>query len=468
MSRLSPYTVKTSRAKALSQYVIPFALMSVSFSSLAEGEQNRRPVAEPKTDSYFSAVPEQEWGIAAVTRLASIPYSNEVGDRSVGTFVPMLFFKNDYVFVNGIEFGAHLYQPDDELFELNVLTRMRFVDIPASYQNGYEGDTSDIGFQLHYRLDDIWTTDVEFMSDSRFNWHSNATMKGQFESGDWQFTPNVTLRYKSDDFNSVYYGFSNYDFGQKIDAGIDATVGVEARYHVFSNLYLLGSTAVTVLDSNAYKSNTVQDRYQGEMYLGFGFFNNKDQPPKAELSNPRYVRVAHGWGTPSNIGDIFKLNSEKDEYNNQLTSVFYGHPLTDELFNHPVDIYLTPGLVHHWSSEVQSSSTEYVIAIKAYYTLNWPTKWRFGIAEGLSYIDSVTYIEGSEMEEKNKVPSKLLNYLDFSFDVNVGDLFNQNDLNNLWLGYSVHHRSAIFEKSSQYGRIKGGSNYNTVYLQFDF
>lgn len=45
---------------------------------------------------------------------------------------------------------------------------------------------------------------------------------------------------------------------------------------------------------------------------------------------------------------------------------------------------------------------------------------------------------------------------------------NANDLNNVWIGYSLHHRSAIFEKASQYGRIKGGSNYNTLYLQVDF
>ncbi|WP_410963908.1 hypothetical protein, partial [Salmonella sp. ZJHZ20_0162] len=82
--------------------------------------------------------------------------------------------------------------------------------------------------------------------------------------------------------------------------------------------------------------------------------------------------------TPSNIGEIFSFEREKDPYDNQLTSLFYGHPLTDELFGFPLDIYLTPGLVHHWSSSVQSASTEYVMAIKAYYTVNWPTTWRFG------------------------------------------------------------------------------------------
>ncbi|POB72183.1 MltA-interacting MipA family protein, partial [Vibrio vulnificus] len=132
------------------------------------------------------------------------------------------------------------------------------------------------------------------------------------------------------------------------------------------------------------------------------------------------------------------------------------------------DLYLHSGIAHHWSSEVQSSSTETVVSIKAYYTFNWPTQWRFGVAEGMSYIDNITYIEKSEMERKGYTPSHLLNYLDFSFDVNVGDLVGKNDWKNVWFGYSLHHRSAIFEKASQFGRIKGGSNYNTVYLQFDF
>ncbi|MGF1720626.1 MipA/OmpV family protein [Vibrio kyushuensis] len=444
------------------------SMFAVSMPSLAETETNSRPSTEVEEASVFAPVAEQEWGLAAMTRLSSIPYYNDVGDRSVGSFVPMMFFKNDYVFIEGTEFGAYLYQPEDERVEVNALLRMRFVDIPATYQNGYEGDTADLGAQVSYQLDDIWAMDFEFMTDSRFNWHSNATIHGVFESGDWEIKPKATVRYKSKDFNSVYYGFSNYEFGNDVSAGVDAQVGIGARYHVISNLYLLGSTAVTRLDDNAYESAAVKDRYQGELYLGFGFFNDKAKAPKSELTNKRYIRVAHGWATPSNIGDIIKFNSEKDEHNNQLSSVFYGHPLTDELFGIPLDIYLTPGLVHHWSSDVQSSSTEYVAAIKAYYTVSWPTKWRFGVAEGLSYIDNVTYIEGTEMVEKDKVPSKLLNYLDFSFDVNIGDLFNQNDLNNMWLGYSIHHRSAIFEKSSQYGRIKGGSNYNTIYVQFDF
>lgn len=410
---------------------------------------------------------EQEWGLAAMYRVASIPFVSQDGDQSVSTFVPMMFLENEYVFVHGLEGGVHLYDWQQEQFELNLLTRMRFVDIPASVQNAEQGDTADYGFQLKYQFDDQWHVNTELMTDDELRFHTNLTVRGEFDKGDWLFKPFATLRYKDADFNSQYFAF-NESTGEKIGGGVDAKIGLDVRYHVASNLYLLGSTSVTRLDDNAYDSLAVEDRYQGEVYVGFGFFNDKSKEYKSELSNRPYLRVAHGWGTPSNIGDIFTLNIEKDPFNNQLSSVFYGHPLTDELFGYPLDIYFTPGIVHHWSSEVQSSSTEFVAAIKAYVTIEWPIDWRLGIAEGLSYVDNITYIEQSEMDRKGYNASNLLNYLDFSVDVNVGQLFNQPEWENMWFGYSLHHRSAIFEKASQFGRIKGGSNYNTIYLQYEF
>ncbi|MEZ8104021.1 MipA/OmpV family protein [Vibrio cortegadensis] len=410
---------------------------------------------------------EQEWGIAAMYRTTSIPFDTAGGDQTVSTFVPMMFFENEYVFVDGIEGGVFLYNSEESDWRVSALTRMRFIDIPQSAQNANEGDTADFGVQLQYIIDDTWSFDSELMTDDDLHFHSNFRLNGQYEFGDWELSPRATIRYKDADFNSQYYAFKDVT-GESIGAGIDVNLGIDIRYHVISNLYLLGSTSVTRFDDNAFNSSIVEDRYQGEFYLGFGFFNDKTAPKKPELSNKPYLRVAHGWATPSNIGDIMKLNSEKDKYNNQLTSVFYGHPLTDEVFGVPIDIYFTPGIAHHWSSKVQSGSTEYIAAIKAFYTFDWPIKWRFGVAEGLSYIDSITYIEQTEMDEKGYTASHLLNYLDFSFDINVGDAVNQSDLENVWFGYSLHHRSAIFENASQFGRIKGGSNYNTIYIQYEF
>ncbi|MGR5250773.1 MipA/OmpV family protein [Vibrio astriarenae] len=428
--------------------------------------------AETESRSPFSLERENEhqtWGVSAQYRIATTPYDLDQSDSSTGSFIPLLHFENDYFFVDGVSAGYKAFEQGKWSF--NAISRLRFIDLPEDLQHEYGGARVDLGGVLGYQLTDATKTELELLSDSNGNIHGNWRIFTEYSGESWWFKPSVTLRYKSADFNSHYYAVEDLT-NERIGAGIDANIGIEGRYHLASNLYLMGSTSLTVLDDNAYQSQAVDSHTQGEVYVGFGFFNEPKQTRRSDVKAKPYVRVAHGWGTISNMGDILlRWDVEKDEYNNQMTSVFYGHPVSDTLFGLPLEIYFTPGIGHHWSSEVQGHSTEYIAAVKAYYTFQWPFKWRFGVAEGLSWVDRTTYLEYVDMiddKEDYTTPSRLLNYLDISFDFNLGDAFNNSDWNDVWLGYTLHHRSAIFEQSAQYGRMKGGSNYNMVYLQFDF
>ncbi|GAD88734.1 hypothetical protein VHA01S_009_00210 [Vibrio halioticoli NBRC 102217] len=411
--------------------------------------------------------PEQTWGLAGVVRSASIPYVNDLDledSERVSTFIPMLYFENEYVYVKGLTMGAYLYNPEQSPWNVSVLGRIRFVDIPAEIQNKYGADTLDLGLRAEYQFNEQWFAYTEAMSDTDGYWYTTLGAEANYKFGGLTLEPHASLRFKSSDFNTYYYALNTQD----IDAGVDTFVGIRGYYHVVSNLYLLGAVNAQILDSNARSTSLIDEQIQTEYYLGVGFFNDPDKERKSHLSNKPYLRIAHGWGTPSNLGDIISGDIEDDPYNSQLTSLFYGYPLTDNLFGLPLDIYLTPGFAWHWSHADQASSQEYVLAIKAYYTVTWPFDWRIGIAEGMSYTSKINSLEQNEFDDKGYEPNNFLNYLDFSLDANLGSLFNARSMDNVWLGYSIHHRSAIFEKSSQYGRIKGGSNYNSVYVQFDF
>lgn len=409
----------------------------------------------------------QSWGIAAAERVASMPFATERETDTVNSFVPLLFFENDLVFLRGTEGGIYLFNDAEIPIQISGLTRLRFVDIPTKAQDASQADPIDYGLQLRYRQPRLGTVDFEVMSDRKYRLHGNIRLKGVYAVGNWTLSPSLTVRYKDSDFNTAYYTLADIH-APDIGGGVDVSAGMDARYRVGANVHLLGGFSITRLDHQAYQVPSVKDRYTGEVFFGLGFFENQSSVHESALTNARYLRIAHGWATPSNLGDIVTLKTEKDPHHNQLTSFFYGHPLVDDLLGLPLDVYLTPGIVHHWSSSTQSAGTEYVAAIKAYYTFDWPTRWRFGLAEGISYIDNVTYVEATDMQEKGYAPSRLLNYLDLSLDVNIGDLFDRSKWRDIWVGYSLHHRSGIFEKSSQYGGIKGGSNYNTVYMQLGF
>ncbi len=422
-----------------------------------EKNQSEQAQSEDTTREYE----EQDWGIGIGMRYSEIPYVTANGDRTVADIVPLLFFENDYFYVRGMEGGVKII--NQEQWKLNAILRYRWFDIPADVQNQVQGSAWDGGAQVRYKMGD-WDLRTELMADGDAKFYTDVGFDTSMGDKYSSIYPYIGLRFKSSDFNTKYYGFDQED----VSAGVDLRAHVEGRYHLVSNLYAIGRLAGTVLDSNARDSSFVQESATWEAYAGIAFFNNPDKPRKRSLRNNAYFRIAHGEATPSNLGDILKFNKEKDIYENKLTSLFYGHPLTDDLFGLPLDIYLSPGLVYHHSSAVQDNFFEYVLAIKADYTVKWPWRVRFGVAEGLSYASQITYIEQTELEKKGFRPSKLLNYLDFTVDLNIGDVFNSKSWRKTWLGYSIHHRSGIFETGSQFGRIKGGSNYTTLYLQHHF
>lgn len=399
----------------------------------------------------------ENWGIAMGIRSARIPF--DTNESVVNDVLPLIFYDNGRLFIDGLEAGYRLFQGKN--WQLSPFARYRFFDIPKEFQNDIREDGLDLGGQFTYHFSDWFHTDFEVLSDQNGHIHANLTPSFEFERGDWDFRPYVRFRWKSADFNNRYYGLGRENPG----SAVDVLLSTDIRYHVYRNLYLLGQVSLRMLDSDTRDVSFVKRSTQGEAFFGFGFFDDKKRPVDTLDSKP-YVRLAHGWGTTSNLGEILTGKTESDPYNNQMTSVFFGVPLADELFTIPISTYLTPGLVLHHSSEVQDSSAEYVLAVKFYYTFKWPTHWRLGFAEGISYAQKIPYLEEQDVEAKGYRPSQLLNFLDFSLDLSLGHLLRVKWMEELWLGYSIHHRSGIFSTSSAFGRISGGSNYNSLYLQY--
>ncbi|GAD01819.1 hypothetical protein AALB_1899 [Agarivorans albus MKT 106] len=402
---------------------------------------------------------DDDWGIAFGFRNATIPYRSET--NTVADVMPLLYYRGDRVYLDGLEAGYKIWKEDD--FDISVMGRYRFFDIPSEYQNQIRGDGIDYGVRSQWRFKPNYSFNTELLSDDSGNFHGNLGLTWQKHYNRWYLAPYAIAHLKSSEYNTRYYGLELF----KTQADVDLKAGIDMRYHVWRDFYLVGRLGGTYYGKEVQNVDIIDKDFQFESFLGISFFNQQYQTTEGDWPKG-YLRVSHAWATPSNLGDIIHFKAEKDEYNNQLSSVFYGHLLSETLLGFPIDVYLTPGLAYHHSSEVQDPILEYVIAFKAYYTFTWPIRWRFGVAEGLSYVTNITYIEEVDLAEEGKGynPSKLLNYLDFSLDVNLGDLFKKPEMEKMWLGYNIHHRSGIFENSSLFGRIKGGSNYQGIHFQW--
>lgn len=418
----------------------------------------------------FSTIPvvgkqplmEREWGVAMGLRYADVPFSG--GDDTVADVVPLFYYEGEHIFLRGLEGGLHVWS--NEQIEFNLLVRYRFFDIPRGLQNEIREDALDMGVQGHFRLPQNWWLDTEILSDVDGHVQGIVRLGTRIESAVWRFQPEFELRGKTSPFNSNYYGMGEHH----VDAGVDVRARLKMRRHVYRNMYLVGSVEAAVLDHPARSSPVVKDAMEWDAFLGVGFFNQPkievQEIPPDPLSIRPYWRLSHGFGTDATILEAMMGEVAEGDKTIQMTSLFYGHPLTEDFMGLPIDVYLTPGIVHHYSSSAQGAATEYVLAVKFYYTFPLPWRVRLGLAEGISYTDSITYYEKESLEDDGYKTSRLLNYLDFTLDVNAGDVFRSKSLKEWWLGVGIHHRSGIFETSSMFGRIKGGSNFTTLYVQW--
>lgn len=119
----------------------PHDRMSTAARALARDDADRQPLSS-------DGVSEQPWGIAAAGRVASVPFALGRGDDTVSSFVPMLFFENDVVFLRGTEGGVYFLNEPETPIKFSGLSRLRFVDLPADAQNSSQTDSLDFGFQL--------------------------------------------------------------------------------------------------------------------------------------------------------------------------------------------------------------------------------------------------------------------------------------------------------------------------------
>ena len=147
-----------------------------------------------------------------------------------------------------------------------------------------------------------------------------------------------------------------------------------------------------------------------------------------------------------------------------MTGVQIGKPFIEKLNGWPLDFVGYVGLLRHNDNGLQPNGLQLDAFMKAYYYgFPWSARvrTRLGFGAGVSVAQHVPYAEASSLA----TTSRVLNYLDPTIDVSVGDLIGSRVLKDTYLGFGVSHRSGIFGSSSLLGNVNGGSNYIYTYLE---
>ncbi len=153
----------------------------------------------------------------------------------------------------------------------------------------------------------------------------------------------------------------------------------------------------------------------------------------------------------------------------RVTSLELGRPFVEGLNGWPLDFVGYVGLLRHSERGLQEDSWQANAYIKAYYYgFPWSNsvRTRLGLGVGVSYANRVPYVEARDQLARGRSSSRLLNYLDPSIDISLGDLIGVKSMGETYVGLGVSHRSGIFGTSRLLGNVNGGSNYIYSYVEW--
>ncbi len=183
--------------------------------------------------------------------------------------------------------------------------------------------------------------------------------------------------------------------------------------------------------------------------------------------NEYSLRIAQGKVSDSDLGEILGGYWKTHKYDLQVLALDGGYLLSKDAYELPIDIYARTGLAYFDEDATQNDIYELTLYIKAYYNFDiLNNRLRFGFGEGISYTSDILLCEYLEATEKHDNNSRLLNYLDISFDLDFGRLITYEPLYNTYVAWTIKHRSGVFGLFNDVSH--GGSNYNTFSIEKNF
>ena len=414
-----------------------------------------------------------------LSRIERSPYRG-IGPRQ--DLIPLYVYEGRHAYLRSYRVGLKL---DREPWRLDFFLTRRFEGTPYELTpdelpgivRREQGADVGVGF--------VWrgarrSAYFEAMRDATAVSHGGELRVGyrdEFGAGRLRLRPHVMLGWRNSALNDYYYGVSPAEAapgrpGYEPGAGGEAQFDLYAIYRVTGAWYAVGGLTLTRRSSGVRKSPIVEDRVQPGAFAGV-MYDFSPQTRQWPEGRPAIARVFYGPSSECDMLQIVRLNCTKTHTQDQTSVAGYeiGRPLVQRLNGWPLDVAVLVGLVRHKERGLQPDFWQVNGYLKAYYYgLPWSHRvnTRLGFGAGLSYARRVPFMESRDQAVRGRDTSRLLNYMDPTVDVSLGDLVGSRALRDTFVGVGVSHRSGIFGSSQLLGNVNGGSNYIYSYVEASF
>lgn len=419
-------------------------------------------------------------GLGALARFEPSPY------RDGGTrydVLPLYLFEGERVFLDANRAGVKLLQGGDQRLDLFAAQRLEGFPsdrVPASLAGMAVRDSGiDLGLSWQYRQP--WgNVQAEFLHDAGNTSKGNELRLGysyDWRSGPWRLRPSLSVALRDASLNNYYYGVRADEAvagrpAYAPGAGLNTTLGLYGSYDLSQRWRLLAGLSATVLDGKIKDSPIVQKRVLPGVYVGAAYDFGGHEREWVREGSPTWVKLLYGKATEDGC-HLLKIVtaqclSTASVNSTSVAGVQLGKTFLENVNGWPLDFVGYVGLTQHNDRGLQANGVQLDLFMKAFYSgFPWSdrVKTRLGLGAGVSAAQRAPYIEVSSQAANGKPTSRLLQYLDPTLDVSLGDLLGSRVLKDTYIGFGVSHRSGIFGSSRLLGNVNGGSNYIYTYIE---
>jgi outer membrane protein len=441
------------------------------------------PAAQAQNHASGLAVDLPEPNSAAlgfVPRLERSPYAG-AGRRF--DLMPLYIYNGNQLFLDVNRVGVKLLDEPSQRIDLLVERRLEgfpLTSTPASL-TGMAQRLSSVDMGISYTLQQPWgQLKTELVRDINSTHQGTEARLGyakEWRAGALSWRPTLSLAWRSAQLNDYYYGVKASEAtatraAYAPGAGLEARLGLHATHQVSRHWRLLTGVSATVLGKGVANSPIVQQRVLPSYYLGAVYDFGPHDSAWIGSASPTYFKVFHGQAAADGCHLVKILTAQclstTSVNPTSISAVQIGRPFIQNFKGLPIDVVGYVGLAQHNDNGLQANGLQVDLFVKAFYTgFPWQDrlKTRLGMGMGVSMAQRVPYQEASSQVARGDQASRLLNYLDPSLDVSLGDLIGSRSLKDTYIGVGVSHRSGIFQASRLLGSVNGGSNYIYSFIE---
>ena len=459
---------------ARSKAVLVPALAGLLAASPAIAQVDSDAIADLLTQSGSA-------GLGFLYRFEKSPY-RDGGRRS--DLLPLYLYEGERFFINADRAGYKLVEDGTRRLDLFLSRRLEGFpedDVP-DVARGMDPRNASVDLGLRYRHRFPWgtmrVTGLQHVSNTSTGAELRLGYSYTWGSGRWTLRPDLSVSFHDPDLNAYYYGVAPHEAAADRPAyapggGIDYTVALYGTYRFLQSWRLIGGIALTRHARAVRASPIVRDDLQPAVFAGAVYDFGTATPRWDDDDVPTFLKVFHGRasGDGCHMVKIMNLSCTSLERvePSSVTGVHLGRPFIERVNGWPLDIHGYVGLLYrNEMNDIQPDGWQVDAYMKFfYYGFPWRhrVKTRIGFGAGVSYAHHVPSAEVTSQARRGRPTSRLLNYLDPTIDVSLGDLVRSRRLKETYLGLGISHRSGIFASSRLLGSVNGGSNYIYTYIE---